>query len=166
MADKPILTKKFNEELDIDLAMREGGVRAKLYIGVQANDLETAKKALDNMVNTRLKAEQHAYLLEVKMYDILKEKRGAKGKKTEYFSGVSEVDLLADDYRWFLNIVLRYGPSAVEITEPTELKLTSEQMHSIVADVADFAHIYSQQIMDMLKDPERRYLHEQMLKGK
>ena len=158
MADKPVLTRKFNEALDTDALMREGGILARIYLGVQGNDKEAAKKALESTVNTRLAKEEHIRLLEVNMYDILKEKK-------DYFSGVSDVRLIAEDFRWFVNMILRYGPSAVEIIEPEDVRLNMEQMHSLAADVCDFSHMYSEQIIAMFKDPERRALYERMLKG-
>jgi hypothetical protein len=164
MADKPILTRKFNEELDVGGKLNEGGVLARLYISVQGNDLEAAKKAMENTIFEKMASEDNISLLEVKMFDIMKEKPKKKGEKL--FSGVAEVELVADDYRWFVNAILKYGPSAVEIVEPSDVKLNSEQMHSIVADVADFVHMYSQQIIAMFKDPERRYLLEKMLEEK
>jgi hypothetical protein len=159
MADKPVFTKKFNEGFDLEGKIGEGGVHAKIYLGVQGNDLKTAKKAFEDMLFKKLAAESSINLLEVRMFDIKKDK-GA-----EYFSGVAEVSLVADDFRWFLNMILRYGPSAVEIMEPSEVKLGTEQMHSVAADVSDFVHMYSQQIIAMYKDPERRALLDKMLKG-
>ena len=159
MADKPILEEMFNEDLDVDQKMNEGGVLSKIYLEVQGNDLEAAKKALENTVFNRLSGEDNVHMLEVRMYDVLKD-------ETEHFSGVSEIKLVADDFKWFLSTVLRYGPSAVEIMEPTEVKLNTEQMHSIIADVTDFTHMYSQQIIAMLKDPERRALYDRMLEDK
>jgi hypothetical protein len=160
MADKPILSKKFNEDLDVDLMLREGGIVATLYIGVQGNDLAAAKKALETTIFKKMASDAHISLLEAKMYDILNEKGGKEGQQ---FSGVAEVKLAADDFRWFVKTILTYGPSAVEILEPSKVTLSSDQMHSIVADVSDFTHVYSQQIISMLKDPERRRLYEQML---
>ncbi len=160
MADKPIFTKAFNEDLDVDGKLGEGGILARLYIGVQGNELESAKKALDATVFNRMAKEEHISLLEVKMYDIMKEKAEKKGMTI--FSGVAEVKVVADDYRWFVNAIIRYGPSAVEIMEPSDVKLDSEQMHSLVADVSDFVHMYSQQLIAMFKDPERRRLYEEM----
>ncbi|MBD3388903.1 MAG: hypothetical protein GF416_07535 [Candidatus Altiarchaeales archaeon] len=159
MADKPILVEKFNEKLDLDGKMREGGILAKVYLEVQGNDLEAAKKALENTIFNKLGAEENVNLLEVKMYDILKE-------EGDHFSGVSEIHLVADDFRHFITTILRYGPSAVEITEPEEVTLNTEQMHNIVADVSDFTHMFSQQIISMLKDPERRALLEKVMSEK
>ncbi len=157
MADKPVYIKRFNEELDLGARIAEGAVLGKIYLGVQGNDMDAAKDALEKTVHERLMSENHIKVTEIKMYDIIKD------GKEDNFSGVSEIELLADEYRWFINTVLRYGPSAVEILEPAEIKLNAEQMHSIVADAADFSHIYSQQMIQMLKDPERRALYDRMM---
>ena len=158
MADKPILERNFNKDLDVNLKLNEGGILGTIYLEIQGNDREAAKKALENTVYNRLVSEPNAHVLEVRMYDVKKEDGG-------YFSGVAEVKLIADDFRWFLSTIMRYGPSAVEITEPSEARLGMEDMHSIVADVSDFTHMYSQQIIAMFKDPERRALYERILKG-
>ncbi|MFH0861719.1 MAG: hypothetical protein V1875_01700 [Candidatus Altiarchaeota archaeon] len=163
MADKPLYTRKFNENIDLGRKMGEGGILATLYMGVQGNDEEAAKSALENMLFKKLVKEENVSLLEVNVFDIIREKSKKKGEK--FFSGVAEVKLVADDFRWFVNIIMRYGPSAVEIVEPTEVKLNAEQMHSMVADVSDFVHMYSQQIIAMFKDPERAVLYDRMLKG-
>jgi hypothetical protein len=165
MADKPLMSRKFNQELDLGRKIKDGGIHARIYVGVQGNDLKTTQKALENTLYERLNAEEYVSLLQVNMYDILKEKKGAKGKSADLFSGVAEVELVADDFRYFINMIFRYGPSAVEIIEPSVVRLDSEQMHSMVADVSDFAHVYSQQILAMLKDPERRRVYEEILKG-
>jgi hypothetical protein len=160
MADTPIHSEKFNKGVDLGKAVSDGGVHARIYLGVQGNNVDAAKQALETTINDRLNAEKNSKLLSVNMYDILKE------EDADYFSGVAEVEVVSDDFRWFLNLVLRYGPSAVEIIEPKEVNLVSDEMHSITADISDFAHVYSQQIMAMLKDPERRDLYERMLNAK
>ncbi len=157
MKDTPIDTKMYNEELDVGKIISEGGVLAKIYLEVQGNDLDAAKLALENTVQNRLAAEENISILKVSMYDILKD------EKNEVFSGVAEIEFVADDFRWFLNTILRYGPAAVEIIEPSEVKLPMAMMHSISADVADFSHLYSQQIIKLLKEPERKALYEKML---
>jgi len=158
MADKPVVIKQFNIGLDVGRKIEEGGIKTKLYLGVQGNDVKMAKKALDKMVFDRLVKEPTVSVTEVKLYDITKGKDG-------FFSGVAEVDLVSDDFRSFVNIILRYGPSAFEISEPPSVKLGSDEMHAIAGDACDFAHMYSQQIIAMFKDPERMALYQKMLKG-
>ncbi|MBU0762453.1 MAG: WYL domain-containing protein, partial [Candidatus Altiarchaeota archaeon] len=157
MKDSPVTTTSYNEEADVDKILSEGGVHARIYLEVQATDTDAAKIAMENTVSNRLLQYENITVLKVSMYDILKE------ENAEYFSGVSEVEFVADDFRWMINAVLKYGPAAVEIIEPPEVKLPSDMMHSIVADIADFSHLYSQQIIKLLKDPERKALYEKML---
>ena len=157
MADKPLYVTTLNEELDIGAMLSEGGIHAKIFLGVQGNDIEAAKLALENTIFNKLDKEENIKVLTVRMFDILKQ------DNAEFFSGVSEIELITEDFRWFVNIVLRYGPSAVEIIEPDEVKLGLAEMHSIIADSADFSHMYSQQIIDMFKDPERKALYDKMI---
>jgi len=161
MDEKPVLEKTFNEELDIEELMKEGGILARLYIEVQGNDLEVAKEALNTTVFERLSNEPYISLLEVKMYDLRKE-----DDKEEVYSGVVEIKLIAHDFRWFINMVMRYGPTAIEIIEPEEVNLSSDQMHSIAADVSSTSQMLSTQLLSLLKDDERKAIYEKILEKK
>jgi len=79
---------------------------------------------------------------------------------------VAEIRLVADDFPSFVNIVMRYGPTAIEIITPEEVHLDYEQMHTLVSNVSAMAQVYSNKILTMLKDPERRILYDKMLGGK
>jgi hypothetical protein len=111
-----------------------------------------------------LAAEKSAKLLYAKLYDIKKDR--GEGKAGDVFSGVVEVKLLVRDFRWFVSIVMRYGPSAIEITEPEKVTLTLDEMQSLLADVSEFAQSYSSKILAMLKDDERKKLYETMFSEK
>jgi len=159
MSEEPIFEETFNENLNIDEKVKEGGILANLYIEVQGNNKEVAEKALKIMVYDRLLKEPNIYVLEVKFYDI------RKYAKSEHFSGVVEVKLLAKDFRWFLSAIMRYAPSAIEIIEPDKVTLSLDEMHAIVADVAEMTQYYSSQILNLLKDEERLKLYEKILKA-
>src|SRR5512137_742994 len=133
MADKPILEKEFNEELDIDKAVSEGSILARLFIEVQGNDKEACQKALERTVFDSLSAEQSVDLLNVKFFELKKD------EEKHFFSGVVEVRLLFRDFRWFIHVVMRYGPSAIEIIEPHDVKLGLDEMQSILADVSEMS---------------------------
>ncbi len=165
MADEPVMVKTFKENVDVDTRIKEGGILATFYLEVQGNDREAAQKALENTIFDRMKKEPEAVLLEAKMYDLKKEKVGEE----EFYSGVAEVKFLATDFRWFVNIVMRYGPAAIEIHQPDEVHLTSDEMHSLVADVSDTSQILTAQLINLLKDDERRAIYHKILaeaKGK
>lgn len=157
MTDKPILEKKFNEDVDVEEKLGEGGVLSRLYLEVQGNNREAAKKALETTVLGRMVDEPDFYVLEVRMFDLVKQ------DEQDHYSGVIEVKAVARDFRSFLNVVMRYGPSAIEILSPEEVTLKSDEMHSLVADVSDFAQAYFSNLFSMLKDEERVALYQKML---
>jgi len=155
--EKPILDKNFNENLDIKKCISEGSILSRLFIEVQGNDVEAAKKALERTIFFSLAKEKGISLLNVKLYNIQHD------KETNVFSGVAEIKLIFRDFRWFVNIAMRYGPSAIEIIQPEEYKLNLEEMQSILADVSEISQSFSSQIYAMLKDDERRQLYKKIL---
>ncbi len=159
MPDKPILEKKFNEDLDVEKKLREGAVLARLFIELQGNDKEAAEKALKRTIFDSLASEKNTYLLYVKLYEV---KELAEEEKA--YSGVVEVKALFPNFRWFVNTIFRYGPSAIEVISPESYKLELEEIQALIADVSGFSQSFSTQIMSMLKDTERRKLYQEMLK--
>lgn len=160
MTDKPVLEKTFNEDLDVEKKIREGGILSRLFMEVQGNDRKTAEEALNVLVFERLMNEPTIYVLWIKMYDLQKE------EGQDYYSGVVEIKLLAEDFRWFVSMVMRYGPTAIEIMEPDEVHLSSDLMHSLVADVSEITQVYTSKILSMLRDEERVGLLNKMLAKK
>ncbi|MEA3255343.1 MAG: hypothetical protein U9Q22_05865 [Candidatus Altiarchaeota archaeon] len=159
MSDKPILEKEFNENLDIERYLREGSILARIFIEVQGNDKDTCQKALERTIFDSLADEDPVKLINVKFYEL---KRDDVNK---FFSGVVEVKLLFRDFRWFISVVMRYGPSAMEIIEPHSVKLNLDEMQSIIADVSELSQTFSSQILSLLKDDERKAVYDKMLKG-
>ncbi|MFH1789031.1 MAG: hypothetical protein ABH834_06595 [Candidatus Altiarchaeota archaeon] len=158
MSDKPVVDKKFNEDVNVSEQVADGAVLSTLYLEVQGNNKETAKKALEKTVFEKMLSEEYVTLLEARLFEIKKD------EKADYYSGVAEVKVLARDFRWFINTVMRYGPSAIEILEPEEYHLSSDEMHSLVADVSEIVHAYTTQIMSFLRDEERVALYNKFLK--
>lgn len=158
MSDKPILEKDFNEDLDVERQLREGSILARIFIEVQGNDRDACQKALERTIFDSLSMENSVKILNVKFYELKRD------EETKFFSGVVEVKLLFRDFRWFISVVMRYGPSAMEIIEPHSVKLNLEEMQSILADVSELSQTLSSQILSLLKDDERKAIYERMLK--
>lgn len=157
MADKPILEKDFNEDIDIENYVKDGAILARLFLEVQGNDKDAAKKALERTIFDSLGNEAHVTLLNVKFYEIRKD------EEKEFYSGVVEVKLLVRDFRWFVSVVMRYGPSAIEIIEPQDVHMKMDEMQSLLADISEISQTYSSQIFALLKDGERKAIYEKML---
>ncbi len=159
MPDKPILERSFNEDADVDKLLSEGCMHARLFMEVQGNDKDACQKALERTVFDSLVEEDSVTVLNVKFYELKQD------AKEGFFSGVVEIDLLFRDFRWFVNVVMRYGPSAIELIEPHNVKLNLDEMQSILADVSELSQTFSSQILALLKDEERKKIYSQVVKG-
>ena len=157
MADTPLLEKTFNEDLNVDSRVKEGAILARIFIEIQANDKGAAEKALQRTVFDSLASEKDVKLLHVKMFDFMKD------EEAEMFSGITEIKLLVRDFRWFISVVMRYGPSAIEIIEPNSVTLSMDEMHDLLIDVSGMSQTLSSQLFAMLKDDERKALYNKML---
>jgi len=156
MADTPVLEKAYNEDINVDGLVGEGWMHVKLYIEVQGNNQEACQKALERTVLDSLANEDPVRMLYVKFYELTKDEQ--KG----FYSGVVEAELLLRDFRWFINVVMRYGPSAMEIIAPQSIKLNLDEMQSILADVSELSQTMSNQILSMLKEDERKKVYARM----
>lgn len=159
MPDKPILERSFNEDVDVDKLLSEGCLHARMFLEVQGNDKEACQKALERTVFDSLVSEENVTVLNVKFYELQKD------SKDGFFSGVVEIDLLFRDFRWFVNVTMRYGPSAIEIIEPHEVKLGLDEMQSILGDVSELSQTFSSQILTLLRDEERKKVYSRVVKG-
>jgi len=157
MADTPILEKTFNENLDINSRIKEGAILARIFIEVQGNDKESAEKALEKTVFESLANEKDVTLLHAKLFEFHKDSKG------KFFSGVAEIKFLVRDFRWFISVVMRYGPSAIEIIEPHSVTLSLDEMQDILIDVSGMSQTLSSQLFALLKDDERKALYRRML---
>jgi len=157
MGSEPLIDRRFNENIDVSKKIREGSILARGFIEVQGNNKAAAEKALETTIFGNLVGEKYVDVLRVRFFDIRKD------ESEDFFSGVAEVKFLVRDFRWFISVVMRYGPSAVEIIEPHSVNLSLDEMHSILADVSEVSQSYASQIMSLLKDEERKKLYQKIL---
>lgn len=157
MAEKPILEKTFNQNIDVNARIKEGAILARIFIEIQANDKEAAEKAINRTVFDSLANEKDVKLLYAKMFEFQKD------KDSEMFSGITEIKFLVRDFRWFVSVVMRYGPSAIEIIEPHSVTLSMDEMQDLLIDVSGMSQTLSSQLFAMLKDDERKALYNRML---
>ncbi len=157
MTDTPLLEKTFNEGLNVNSRIKEGAILARIFIEVQANDKEAAENALQRTVFDSLAGEKEVKLIHVKMFEFRKD------EETEIFSGIAEIKLLIRDLRWFVSVVMRYGPSAIEIIEPNSITLSMDEMHDLLIDISGMSQTLSSQLFALLRDDERKAIYNRML---
>ena len=170
-----VVKRVFNEDLDVDGYIDEGRFLARLYFEAESNNKDFLLNALEHVIE-RLNKEQEVDLLEAHMYDLEKSgeedevdnevKEEEKEQGVEFYRGLVMIKLFVRDFRRFLSICMRYGPSVIELIEPHEVELTFDQMQAVLTDVGEWSRTLADQIklMDSLLKPETRAIYEQLLR--
>jgi hypothetical protein len=65
-----------------------------------------------------------------------------------------------------MHIVLRYGPSAIEILEPEEITLSKAEIDNMLADVSAMVHGLTTKVFELMSARERTKTLEDNLKLK
>ena len=64
------------------------------------------------------------------------------GEKTDLFSTYAEVEILIESLKRLIQIIFDYMPSSVEISEPTEIKIKTQDSNLILNELAVKLHQY------------------------
>jgi len=65
------------------------------------------------------------------------------GSESEGFSSNAEVKLLTDGLSTTLRLAMRYGPVAIEILEPSEVKLNVQEMQDLLLSASEISKQYA-----------------------
>ena len=130
------LTKK-----EIKKRIKDGWIYARMWFEVLALTKEAADASL----------KQHVEKLEKFPDIIIVNKRFMKVKKVkkpfrdieQAFSKVVRTEVLVKNVEALVYITIMFGPSAVEIIEPLEFKLSIATVQSIVNTFADLVHRFA-----------------------
>jgi len=70
------------------------------------------------------------------------------------FSCASEVKILAENLNVLLNLALRYGPIAIEVLAPSEMRLDVQEIQNLLLDASQTSQDYANYILEKLMKPE------------
>ncbi len=116
--DERKLESLFNE------AVSYGAVLAIMHFDVHGKEKEAVRDSLVEFLS-RLSKEQGVLYSKVEIDEAI-------GGEEEGFSTNAEVKILADNFGTMLLLSMRYGPVAVEIVKPTEIKLGAQEMQDLL----------------------------------
>jgi hypothetical protein len=102
------------------------GIQATFYIEAQGTQGQAVEDALRSMVEGLRREEG----VEVK-----KESFEEAVKDGDLYSATAEVDMGFGDFKTYILMVIKYGPSAVEVSRPEELVLPANEFLSAVGEV-------------------------------
>ncbi|HLD62974.1 MAG TPA: hypothetical protein VI875_03840 [Candidatus Norongarragalinales archaeon] len=93
------------------------------------------------------------------------------GSESEGFSSNAEVKILTDSFPTLLRLTMRYGPVALEILEPRELKLDIPSMQDLLLSASEISKQYASYVVEKVWGKEelekyRERITRQMQEGR
>jgi hypothetical protein len=130
-----------------DKALEEAGIDATFFIESHGNDQDAVADALKNTLMKDLKAEEGVVLRIMKFHPVV--------EKEKLYSGFVECNFVARDPQTLMYLALRYGPSAVEITHPDEVRLSQAELQNMVADTSASVQVIIGKLMEKMVPEEK-----------
>jgi|SRR3989338_5259063 len=119
----------------------DGWLRVWFAFEALALGEEVAKKALENLF-VKLESDTRAKLYRKDFSGAKKVENPVQGIN-EGWSVVSEIEFVSKKLDDVVAVVMEYGPSAVEILEPKEMKLGIGECQNILNGVSDMMHRFA-----------------------
>ena len=121
--------------------MKDGWIKAEMMIEVLAGSEDTAKRALENHMD---KLDREGNTVVYKMdYKEIKKVENPMPQIKEAYSFVVDVGLVANSYEKLFMLVLTYGPSSIEILEPSRITINVGDAQGILNSISDLIHSFA-----------------------
>ena len=126
----------------------EGIYKINIIIEGISQDEKALEKEMDAL-ESKLKNEG---------FKLLKFERSGVSKEKDSYTAFFNVDLSVPDFSDIIYLIVQYGPSSVELLEPTDVKLSLSQAQAALNEVASAIHYYVSLIL--------QFAHKEVYKGK
>lgn len=110
------------------------------FEGLAVNE-ETIKSALEGLVE-RLETDQKVKIYEKEFLEPVKVENPLKGIK-DAWSQVVNIKFVIKSFKDLVQLVIEYGPSAIEVLEPSKSQLQIGDAQDILNNVAGMMHRYA-----------------------
>lgn len=124
-------------EMDPSEKVEEGWINVRFIVEAQG---KPESHVLNNLKAVK---SQIASIKGVEIYDETQE--DPQKISDQIFSALLDLGLVVEDVELLMQLVLRYGPSAVLVIEPETIELEFRQLQNVINDVTVFLHKLSQQ---------------------
>lgn len=134
----------------------KGWIKVWFAFEVMAVDKDVVEAAMKNHIKG-LESIKEAIVYEKKFGSVEKVETPPKGIK-EAYSQTAEVEAVIKDIFTLINIVMAYGPSAIEVMEPKEIKVSVEEAQNIANLIAGVVHQFASAGIGgmVIKIPEKK----------
>ncbi|MFH1257603.1 MAG: hypothetical protein ABIG96_02670 [Candidatus Micrarchaeota archaeon] len=154
--------KEYTEkELDglFEKAGKYGAILALIHFDSYGRDKEVVKASLVDLIS-RINAEKGVAYCRGEIEEVL-ETEDEKGKA---YSTYTEVKVLCSNFDIAIGLALRYGPVAIEVLYPKELKLNTEQMQNTLLSASSISQQFTNYFMSKLLKPDEFADYQENLK--
>lgn len=129
------------DEKEIKKKVKEGWIHARMWFEVLALTKEAADASLKQHVE-KLEKFPDITIIRKQFMKVKKVKKPFKNLE-EAYSKVVKTEVLVKNIEALVYVTIMYGPSAVELIEPLEFKLSIATVQSIVNTFADLVHRFA-----------------------
>src|SRR3989344_6539679 len=127
-------------------AARYGAVLAILHFDAHGKESNAVKDSLVDFVS-RLTKEKGVLYCKGEIDEVLDNGDGT-------FSTTAEVKILTENFPKMLEVSMRYGPAAIEILEPSEIKLNVQEMQDVLLSASSLSKEYASYVVQKVWGPE------------
>ena len=128
-------------EEEADTKMEGGSIRVWIAFEVLAVSESVVKDSLGKMIEN-LDKDKRISLYKKSFTDIVKVEKPLKNIDIAY-SCTCEIECVVKKLEDLVLIVIQYGPSAVEILEPTKFDISSREAQNIMNSVSEMMHMFA-----------------------
>jgi len=117
----------------------EGKYKVNMIIEGLSSDEGALEKEIE-VLEKKLKSEK---------YKILKFEKSDIGKEKDNYTQFFNVDVSVPEFSDIVYLIVQYGPSSVELLEPTEVKLNLSEAQEVLNEIASAVHYYVSFILQL-----------------
>src|SRR3989344_7683063 len=129
----------------IEETTRHGAVHAMMYFDAHGKDADAVKGSLVEFVSV-LTGEKGVLYCKGEVLEPFKRAlptADENAKPEEGYSTSAQVEVLTESFNKMLDICLRFGPVGIEVLDPQEVKLSLEDIHTVLLDASQHAQDYT-----------------------
>ncbi|MEM4255396.1 MAG: hypothetical protein QXR53_03645 [Candidatus Norongarragalinales archaeon] len=123
-------------------AVEYGAVLSVLHFDAHAKESNAVKDSLVDFLS-RLTKEEGVLYCKGEIEETV-------GSEQEGFSSTAEVKILTDSFPTLLRISMRYGPVALEILEPREIKMNVPEMQDLLLSASEISKQYASYVVEKI----------------
>ncbi len=121
--------------------IEEGWIKSWVMIEALAVSEDVAKDAIKNLVE-KMEKEKGVMIFDKDLKGV-KRVEDVNPKIKSAFSQVIEMSMLTPNYDKLVYMIMNYGPSAVEILEPKEIRMDQGEAQGILNSISTLIHRFA-----------------------